>query len=361
MRIEENHGLAQHTTLGVGGKARRYVEVETAGELVDALKGAHEAHLPVFILGGGSNVLVGDEGFEGVVIRLGMKGMTWESREGSEIVRVDAGAKFDDVVAESCRRGLAGIEALSGIPGSAGGALVQNIGAYGQEISECFVSARVIHRETLEEAEFGREAMAFGYRHTALKSANSPWVVTSLTLRLVPYDMQTAVKRCEAHGFKRLAVNRPRCAEALREVVLETRRSKGMVYDEKDVNTHSVGSFFVNPVVSEKDAQRHHAANILRNQKPMPSYPCEGGVKLSAAWLIEQSGFSRGFLHRGAGLSALHSLAIINRGGATSADVVSLAEEIVRGVYKYFRIELCPEVVYLGPRGVVEPFLKPVQ
>ena len=352
MRIYENHALAPYTTMGIGGNARRFIEAESADDIVEALSMAEAENAPVFVLGAGSNLLICDAGFDGYVIHPVFKDAEWmEQEDGSVFVRIDAGAMFDDIAAESCRRNLGGIEALSGIPGSTGGSLVQNIGAYGQEISEVFISADAVDRKNRETVTLSTDDMKFAYRHTALKTHENPYIVTSVTIRLMPFDVDKAVERSAKHGFPRIAAHRPESASALRELVLETRRKKGMCYDENDVNTHSVGSFFVNPVLSEKDAQRHNAANIIKNQKPMPCFPFEGGVKLSAAWLIEQSEFNRGFIHKGAALSALHCLAIVNRDHASCTDVLELAHIVIKGVFKHFRIELKPEVIYLGEHG----------
>ncbi|MBR4984844.1 MAG: UDP-N-acetylmuramate dehydrogenase [Proteobacteria bacterium] len=354
MQIIENHVLSSYTTMGIGGNARKYIEAASVEELVEALKIAKEEALPVFVLGEGSNVLIDSKGFMGCVIRPMMRQVDWQPQsDGSTLVTVGAGVRFDDIVAESCRRNLGGIEALSGIPGSAGGSLVQNIGAYGQEISEVFVSAEAVDIHDGESIRLMPANLEFAYRHTALKTADNPFVITSLTLRLVPFDADKAAARCAAHGFKKMALTKPQSASALRSIVLETRRSKAMCYDRDDVNTHSVGSFFVNPVVPGEDAQRINAASIIKNHKPMPSFPAEGGkTKLSAAWLIEQAGFNKGYSLRGAALSDYHCLAIINRLNATSDDVIALAQDIVTRVYLQFRVELQPEVVYLSPNGI---------
>lgn len=353
MKILENHRLAPHTTMHIGGPARKYIEAETKDELLEALTMAQNESLPVFILGAGSNTLISDEGFSGCVIRLLFKDVEWhEQEDGSTIVTIDAGADFDEVVSESCRRNLSGIESLSGIPGTAGGGLVQNIGAYGQEISESFVSASAIHKVTGDAVELSREQLNFSYRHTTLKTPDNALIVVSVTLRLLPFDMDAACHRCAEHGFKKIALSKPRNANELRHLILETRRSKAMCYDVDDYNTHGVGSFFVNPVVPNEEAQRLNAANILKNHKPMPSFPVEGGTKLSAAWLIENSGFTRGYNYKGAALSAHHCLAIVNRQNASCADVIEFAQEISKRVYLLFHIELSPEVVYLTSAGI---------
>lgn len=353
MKIYDNHPIAPHTTMHIGGCAKKFIVADSQQDLYDALALAEAENERVFILGAGSNLLVSDEGFDGTVIHPAFDAVQWTPQDdGSTLVTIEAGAPFDDVVAESCRRNLGGIEALSGIPGSAGGSLVQNIGAYGQEISEVFVKANAVNRKTLDPIEIYPNAMAFQYRHTSLKTPDNLLILTSIVLRLKPFDASKAIARCQKHGFARIAAENPKTAQDLRNMILKTRRAKGMCYDENDFNTHSVGSFFINPVVSEKDAQRHNAANIIKNHKPMPSFPTPNGVKLSAAWLIEQSELTKGFIHKGAALSAYHCLAIVNRQNATCADVLELSDIIRKAVFKCFRITLEPEVVYLTKTGI---------
>lgn len=354
MKMYDNEPLAPHTTMAIGGKAKKYVEAESVQDLIDALALAHGESLPIFILGAGSNTLIHDNGFEGYVIHPAFKQVEWTPQtDGTMLVRIDAGANFDDVVAESCQRNLGGIESLSGIPGSAGGSLVQNIGAYGQEISECFVSAQAVHLDDLSMIELHPHNMAFAYRQTALKVADNPFIVTSITLRLSPFDADAAASRCEKHGFKRMALTKPKTASDFRKIVLETRKSKAMCYDKNDYNTHGVGSFFVNPIVSGVDAQRLNAASIIKNHKPMPSFPTEDGkTKLSAAWLIEQAGYNKGYCFKGASLSEYHCLAIVNRQNATCEEIIDFAKDIAKRVYLQFRIQLHPEVVYLTPQGI---------
>lgn len=349
LHVKEYHTLAPHTTIGIGGPARYYCECKNAQELKEACNYAHENELPIFILGGGSNLLIDDDGFDGLVIRPSMDDIRWEALDGGKYkVVIEAACCFDKVVIEACQKNLAGIEALSGIPGTAAGAAVQNIGAYGQEISEVFESANVIDTQTGETRQLTRADMAFAYRASLLKCPQNTLCIIDITLNLRPFDADAATKSCIEHGFKRLTQIPIRNASELRERILETRREKGMVYDKNDPNSISVGSFFVNPVVSQNDAMRMNASSVLHAKKTMPMFNVEGGVKLSAAWLIEQSGFSRGYIHKGAGLSQKHTLAIINRDHASSKDVIELAQLIAERVFHKFRIELSPEVIYLS-------------
>lgn len=353
MNIRENENLSLHTTMKIGGSAKKFISVSSPDELVEALALAESENQRVFILGGGSNLLVSDAGFDGVVCEIAIPGIQWTTNDdGTTDVTVGAGVPFDDVARLSAMRNLSGIECMSGIPGRMGGGLVQNIGAYGQEIADVFVSAQAIHKQSFDTVTLSPKDCKFSYRHTALKTQDNPYVVTQVTLRLTPFNAEKAVQRCIERGFGRMVADAPKNADEMRQLVLKTRQTKGMCYDENDVQTHSVGSFFVNPILTEKDAQRHHAAHIIRNQKPMPMHRVEVGVKLSAAWLIEQSDFTRGFIHNGAALSAYHCLAIVNRGHASCADVLELAQLIVKGVFKRFHITLEPEVVYLSPTGI---------
>ena len=353
MILFNDYPLIHKTTMHVGGNARFYAEVMDTDELISVLSQAKSEKLPVFILGAGSNTLIDDEGFDGYIIHPAMHQVEWQVQDNGEIlVKAGAGVLFDEIVRESCERNLGGIESLSGIPGSTGGSLVQNIGAYGQEISESFVSAEAVDKNTLESVTLGREDIQFGYRHTALKTKENPLIVTSVTLRLLPFDDVLAVKRCEERGFKKLVLNPPKTALELRNLILETRKSKAMCYDENDYNTHGVGSFFVNPVVTPELAQQIHEIAVQRNLRPMSQFDAPNGVKLSAAWLIENAGFDKGYLHDGAALSEKHCLAIINRDHATSVDVIGLAKEIIDRVQTTFGVTLSPEVVYLSRKGI---------
>ena len=365
MKSFENHALAPHTTLGIGGAARRYVEPCSRDELISAIENARKAGLPFFVLGGGSNTLIDDDGYEGVVIHLDMKGVSWSEDNRRTLVTAEAGAAFDDVVAESCKKGLGGIESLSGIPGTVGGALVQNIGAYGQELADVFVSAEVLDTDSMEVLTLSRNELKFAYRSTSLKCPQNQKIVLSVTLRLTPFDADDAVRVALEHGFKKIAVVPPKTACDMRERILETRRAKGMCYEAGDIDTHSVGSFFVNPVVSQEEASRLKGretflkSNVITSRIAIPTFPAEGGgVKLSAAWLIEQSGFTRGYRYQDAALSSKHCLAIINPGQATSASIIALANAIAQTVLMQFHVKLNPEIIYLAPQGVTPLPLK---
>ena len=354
MQILDNHPLSRHTTIHIGGNARKYVEIVNTDELQSILKQAKSENAPVFVLGAGSNTLINDAGFDGYVIHPVMRGMEWLPQNNGEfLVTIGAGADFDEAVRQSCEKNLGGIEALSGIPGSTGGALVQNMGAYGQEMAEVFVSAQAINRNTLETVTLYHKDLAFAYRHTSLKTPDNPWIVASVTIRLYPFDADKANQRCIERGFKKLIDTPPKTALQLRELILETRKSKAMYYDEKDYNTHGVGSFFVNPVVSSELAKQVQTIAVDNHLKPMPQFDDPNGIKLSAAWLIENAGFTKGSIYNDStGLSEKHCLAIVNRNHASCTDIIRFAQTITNSVYTKFSVKLEPEVVYLSNQGI---------
>ena len=353
MQILENHPLSQHTTIHIGGNAGKYAEPADPDDLVALLRQAKSENMPVFVLGSGSNTLINDAGFNGYVIHPAMNDIQWAPQDNGEtLATIGAGAVFDEAARVACEKNLGGIEALSGIPGSAGGALVQNMGAYGQEIADVFVSAQAVHRNTLETVTLYKDDMAFAYRHTRLKTPDNPWIITSVTVRLYPFDAEMANRRCIERGFKKLIENPPKSASQLRDLILNMRRSKAMCYDEKDYNTHGVGSFFVNPVVPADLA--NHVRTIAEDNhlSPMPQFDDPRGIKLSAAWLIENSGFAKGFVYHSAALSEKHCLAIVNRNHASCSDIIELARKITNTVYAKFGVNLEPEVVYLSNDGI---------
>jgi UDP-N-acetylmuramate dehydrogenase len=338
--LQENLPLSPWTTFGVGGPARFFLNAESESDVTDGLDFAATRKLPIFILGGGSNLLVSDRGFEGLVLRVGIQGMTWEGNQ----VLAAAGQDWDSVVAACIDRGMGGVECLSGIPGLAGGTPVQNVGAYGQEISEVLTSVRVLDRQTGVLSDLSRERCGFEYRTSIFNSSQKDrYIVLAVTYALnagapphVKYP--DLLRRFEGRAEP------PSLAE-VREAVLAVRASKGMVIVDGDADCRSAGSFFKNPLVTEADYNR------IQNGVPetVPRYPAGiGKVKLSAAWLIERAGFKKGFAIGPAAVSAKHTLALVNRGGASAADIVHLAREIRRGVEGKFGIKLVPEPVFVG-------------
>lgn len=335
--------LAQRTTLGVGGPARRHLQVSASTAAV-ALAELDE---PVLVLGGGSNLLVADAGFPGTVLELVPADDSPGVRRAGDLLHVDAAMEWDDLVAWACAADLAGLECLSGIPGRVGAAPMQNIGAYGQEVGERLVSVDTVEIATGTPRTFVAADCALGYRTSRFKHAEKDrWLVTGVTLRLVPGGAPTLryaelVRRAEEHGVTSLS--------AVRDLVIGIRRSKSMVVDPTDANSRSAGSFFTNPIVAEpvaEDVRRRARARGVDG--PVPSWPADGGTKLAAAWLIERAGFSRGWGDGPARLSEKHTLAIVNRGDATAADVTALAATVRRGVRDAFGVTLVPEPVFVG-------------
>ncbi|UFU05785.1 UDP-N-acetylmuramate dehydrogenase [Ruania halotolerans] len=349
--------LADLTTFRVGGPVGRFVEATSEEELVETVSSADRSGEPVLVLGGGSNVLVADEGFDGVVVRDARRGITVESQDacGGASVRVPAGQPWDDVVLRAVAQGWRGVEALSGIPGSSGATPVQNVGAYGQEVAEVISSVRTWDRATGRIRTMARAELGFGYRRSVLKdsfvddgtgTAWSPsprYVVLEVGFQFVLSESSAPVRYPELAAALGVAVGERAAAAEVREAVLGLRRGKGMVLEETDHDTWSAGSFFTNPVLS--------ASRAALLPPEAPRFAAGERVKTSAAWLIARSGFTKGYGQPGpAALSTKHVLALTNRGGARAADLLALAREVRNGVWEQFEIELVPEPVLLGMR-----------
>ncbi len=346
--------LAPYTTLGVGGPARFWVETQDVDTLRAALDWAARAGQPVALLGGGSNVLVADEGFPGLVVAVALRGVRIE-RDGAEaLVTAAAGEPWDALVARAVEEGLAGLECLSGIPGSVGATPVQNVGAYGREVGEVVARVRVFDRRQSTLLDLCPADCAFGYRDSRLKREDAGrFVVLSVTYRLRVGDAPSARYPELDRHLAAAGITRPSLAD-VRAAVLAVRRRKSMVFDPADPNARSCGSFFVNPVVSPA------AAAAIADRCPpgsaaMPSYALpDGRVKLAAAWLIEQAGLARGTRDGNVGLSAHHTLAIVAHPGATAREVVRFAWRVRGAVRDRFGIELVPEPVAWGFTRLVD-------
>ncbi len=329
--------LAGLTTLRLGGPAGRLVEARTEDAIVAAVRDAGEDAL---VLAGGSNVVICDDGWPGTVVRIASRGI---ERDGGRLT-VQAGEPWDPLVAITVDEGLAGFECLSGIPGSTGATPIQNVGAYGQEVAETIVSVRVYDREAGAVQDLPREACGFAYRHSRFKGTDR-WVVLAVTFELEPSEVSRPIRYVELARALGVPVGGAAPLADVREAVLALRRGKGMVIDPDDPDSISAGSFFTNPVVGLDvvDAIERRAG-----ARP-PAWPQpDGTVKTSAAWLIERSGFGRGYGEGRAGISSKHTLALINRGDATCAELVGLAREIAAGVRERFGVELVPEPVFVG-------------
>ncbi|MEO5859709.1 MAG: UDP-N-acetylmuramate dehydrogenase [Pyrinomonadaceae bacterium] len=343
MEILDNIPLAPFTTLGIGGPAKHFAAARSPEELAELFAWAGSAGLEVFILGGGSNILVSDAGFDGLVIKIEIGGIDFKDDDGNVIVTAGAGEDWDGFVRECIHRDLAGLECLSGIPGTVGGTPVQNVGAYGQEVSETIVSVRCFDRSDAVMVELSNEQCGFEYRKSIFNSSlRHRYVVTSVVYRLVPDGApKIAYKDLE----RRFTDRTPSLREA-RDAVIIIRSEKSMVTDPADPNSRSAGSFFKNPIV-----ERYVADSIAEELEvdPIPHFAAGGGlVKIPAAWVIEQAGFQKGFALGNAGISANHSLAIVNRGSATSAEIVALKDLIQKTVLDKFGISLQPEPIFVG-------------
>lgn len=350
--LQENVPLAGLTTLEVGGPARYFARATQADELRELFGMARRLGVEPYPLGEGSNLLASDEGFAGMLLQ--SADASFELKPGA-IVRAGAGMRWDDLVARTVEEGLAGIECLSGIPGLAGAAPIQNVGAYGQEVAETLTHVEALDRSTGEIVRFSREECGFGYRMSHFKGRwRNRYFVTAVEFGLRPRGEATIRYGDLQRRFGMREGGPPPPLAEVRQGVLEVRRSKSMVRDPQDPNSRSAGSFFVNPVVPEAQADR-----LAAEESGLPLYPASPGFrKLSAAWLIERSGFQKGYQRGRAGLSSNHVLALVNRGGATAADLLGLAAEVRRGVRARFGVVLEPEPNLLGFRESVEELLE---
>jgi UDP-N-acetylmuramate dehydrogenase len=333
--------LADHTTLRVGGPADDWILAETEDQLVEAVRACDRDGTPVLLVGGGSNLLVADEGFRGTVVEIATRGVEAQDHGDRVVLRLAAGETWDDIVSRAVARGWGGIEALSGIPGRVGATPVQNVGAYGAEIADVLVGVRVLDRATGQVADLGPQDCAFGYRTSAFKQQPGRWVVLEVTAQLRTSG-QGVVRYAELARALGVAPQGRAPVAAIRGAVLSLRSRKGMVLAPDDPDTWSAGSFFTNPVLDEA------AAAAL--PEACPRYPAPAGVKVSAAWLIEQAGIDKGYALPGsrAALSGKHTLALTNRGGATAAEIIALARAVRSAVQDRFAIDLVPEPVLVG-------------
>ena len=363
--------LAPYTTLGLGGPAAILAEPADEASLIAAVRAADDRDEPVFVLGGGSNVVIADAGFPGTVVRVATRGMSLRAAADMTAVTVAAGENWDDVVARCVAEGLAGLECLSGIPGLAGATPIQNVGAYGQEVADTITSVRVYDREDRRITELPAAACGFGYRTSFFKqtpfaagSATGRFVVLAVTFRLTPSPRSGRIRYPElATELGVAAGERVPLGEA-RAAVLKLRARKGMVLDAGDPDTRSAGSFFTNPVLSDTEFAALVATARRAGAGPdVPHFPAgDGQVKVPAAWLIQHAGFGKG--HQGptgpagpaaggrecaaARISSKHTLALINPGGASTASLLALAGQIRAGVHAAFGVTLVIEPVLVG-------------
>jgi UDP-N-acetylmuramate dehydrogenase len=343
MQIRENEPLAGRTTLGVGGAARWFVEAASEAEVVAAARWARERGLKLFVLGGGSNLLVADEGFDGLVLAVALQGIAREK----DLVRAAAGEEWDHVVSFAVEQNLAGLECLAGIPGTAGGTPVQNVGAYGCEAGESIERVHAYDLESGGFVEFTRAECGFGYRRSRFNAEDrGRYVVTRVDYRLRA-DGVAELKYADLKTYFADRETTPTLVEVA-VAVRTIRRRKGMLMVDGDADCRSAGSFFKNPSVAPEKAAELRAWAAGRGLA-LRTYPAaDGQEKIQAAWLIEQAGFPKGYAMGAAGISSRHTLALINRGGARAAEIVALAERIRAGVAHQFGIALAMEPVRLG-------------
>jgi UDP-N-acetylmuramate dehydrogenase len=361
----------------VGGPARFFAEATGEADVVEAHRFAAARGVPLFVLGGGSNLLVADRGLDALVVRVRVRGVAVELPDaGRAIVRAGAGERWDDVVARAVAEGWAGVECLSGIPGDVGATPIQNVGAYGQEVAETIVEVRAVDRTTGAAVVLAGADCGFGYRDSRFKRGwRGRHVITGVAFGLRP-GAPPALRypelvRALAAGSGAASAPAAGAASApapaagaasdgpapslaeVRDAVIALRRAKSMALDPGDENARSAGSFFTNPTLDaaalEAARARIEAANVLGHGERFPQYPAGGGrVKLSAAWLIERAGFAKGTRHGAAGISTRHTLALVNRGGATAAELLGLARRVRQGVLDRFGVALTPEPDLVG-------------
>ncbi|MPR00469.1 UDP-N-acetylmuramate dehydrogenase [Modestobacter sp. I12A-02628] len=361
MPVRSDVSLADLTTLGVGGPVGHLVEVADAASLVAAVRAADDAGRPLLLLGGGSNLVAPDAGWPGDVVLVRSRGVhqvpgplpapagatagsdAGPVDAGAVLLEVQAGEPWDDLVAETVRRGLAGVEALSGIPGSTGATPVQNVGAYGQEVSQTIVAVRVFDRTAGTEQVLTPADCGFAYRDSRLKQQPGRYVVLTVTFALQPGPLSAPVGYAELARRLGVQVGERAPLEQVREAVLGLRRGKGMVWDPADPDSRSAGSFFTNPVVADA---------VAAAVPDCPSWPAGAGRrKLSAGWLVEHAGFGRGTREGRVGTSSRHSLALTTEPGATAAELIAFAARVVTAVEQRFGVTLVPEPTVLGQGG----------
>jgi UDP-N-acetylmuramate dehydrogenase len=345
MQVLEQVPLAPYTTFCIGGPARWFIEASSEGEVLEGVRFAREQNAPLFVLGGGSNLLVSDAGFPGVVLHIALKGIEMQAVGSMTRFSVAAGEEWDAFVSRAVDQDCGGIECLAGIPGSVGGTPVQNVGAYGQEVAETVRTVRVFDLETMRFVELSASLCGFAYRRSIFNtSRRGRYIVTR-----VEYDLINAATPLVSYADLKRYFQDANFSPTLPEVskaVREIRHQKGMLIVQGDPDCRSAGSFFKNPVISSEHF-RQIAATVVG--AVVPHYPTEGGqVKVPAAWLLDQAGFHKGYVLGRAGISSKHTLALINRDHASASDIATLRDAIIAKVAEKFAIHLEPEPVWVG-------------
>lgn len=343
-KIQKDTPLAPLTTIQLGGPAKLFVECNNKKEIIDALTYANNKNIPVHILGSGSNTVFADKGFDGLVLKTTNKGIRFKKEKDKSYVSASAGETWDSLVEQCVNNGLAGFECLSGIPGSVGAAPVQNIGAYGQDVSQLITEVKVINRETTEQQSFSHDECQFGYRTSRFKTLDAnKYIITNVVFKAnncespnITYpdiieqlggEAKIASLDCSSASLKKI-----------RDAVLHIRKLKAMVTDETNTNLKSCGSFFINPIITQSKLEQIQS----KEDSVVPFFESNKQIKIPAAWLIARAGFPKGFRHGGVGISPQHNLAIVNYEGTTQ-EVMTLAQNIQQAVKQKFDIELVLE------------------
>ena len=348
MLIHEHVALAPFTTLGVGGPARYFAEAHSEAEVIEAVEFARSCQLPLFVLGGGSNLVIADKGFAGLVLKVAISGSSsFTPAYENVIFLAGAGVNWDTLVAQTVDANCAGLECLSGIPGTVGGTPVQNVGAYGQEVSQTIREVRVLDLRSLRIQPLSNAECSFTYRSSIFNTTERDRYIILQVSFALHQGGKPSVDYANLQKFFASRTGNPTLAE-VRAAVCEIRHRKAMLIVPGDEDARSAGSFFKNPIVPQSFFEEL-SARVESRGLQLPSYPAGDGFrKLPAAWLVEHAGFSKGYSKGPAGISRRHALAVVNRGGATAADIIALKDEIQAGVLKEFGIELQPEPVLVG-------------
>ncbi len=346
MQIREQVPLAPLTTLKVGGEARYFAEARSVEDVRHGVEWAKSRQLPLFVLGGGSNLVVSDAGYPGLVLKIGIRGVEQERDQGKQVFTAGAGEEWDALVARAVIADCAGLECMSGIPGTVGGTPVQNVGAYGQEVADTITEVQALDLRDGQLRTLCNEACGFEYRSSIFnRGERGRFIILKVAYALEPGGAPRVEYRDLKEYFDKHGSHTRATLAGVREAVREIRRSKAMLIVEGDEDARSAGSFFKNPVLEEEEYRR--VAEVAQGK--LPSYPAPGDrYKIPAAWLVEQAGFHKGYTRGAVGISRKHALAIVNRGGATAAEILALKNDIQRAVRDKFGVQLVPEPVFVG-------------
>jgi UDP-N-acetylmuramate dehydrogenase len=355
LRVQENIPLAPFTTFQVGGPARYFVDAHSQQEAKDAVAYAAEHKLPLFVLGGGSNLVVSDNGWPGLALKISLAGVEFEGDRQKMRFQAGAGENWDNLVALTVSKNCGGLECLSGIPGTVGGTPVQNVGAYGQEVSETITALHALEIATGELKEMRNADCGFAYRTSIFNTTHRSQYIVLEVAYLLRRNSEPKIEYADLKKFFANSTVPPTLKvqptlQQVRDVVRSIRQSKAMLIIAGDEDCRSAGSFFKNPIVTQAEADRIQGlAEKITPGKSMPRYPGgEGLVKLAAAWLVEQSGFHKGYTLGPVGISRKHTLAIVNRDGAIAKDILALKDEIQKKVFDIWGVSLQPEPVFVG-------------